>query len=92
MAEHEHLIERRVSALADAILARKQLITSALMPVSQRPLFTKQLSKTEALSFWQEHRFDDIGQQVLANMQPEDVMELDLALSQANESVGNEQP
>mgnify|MGYP001560637583 CR=1 len=85
MSEHEHIIERRVVALADAIRARRQLITNALLPSNQRPLFTKQLSKKDAMAFWQQHRFDDVGKQVSANMKPEDVMELDLALSQANE-------
>ena len=84
MAE-EHLLERRVTALADAIRNRRQLLANALMPASKRPLFTKQLSKPEALAFWQQHRFDDVGKQVLANMQPEDIMELDLALDSASE-------
>ena len=71
--------------LSAAIQARRQLYANALRPPGKRPAFTEQLSKREALAWWQTHRYDDLGKQVLANMQPDSVMELDLALSRVNE-------
>jgi len=81
-----HLFERRADRLAGRLMARRDLLANALVPAGSRPPFTKQLSKPQALAWWGQHRFDDLGRQVLANMGPEDVLELDQALSQANEA------
>ena len=86
----ENMLERRVASLSAAIQARRQLYADALRPKGQRPAFTQQLSRPEALAWWQQHRYDDLGKQVLANMQPDGVMELDLALSKANEPTTEE--
>ena len=68
--------------LSARIKARKTLIQNAITPKGSRPPFTQQLSQANALEWWMKHRYDDLGQQVLSNMQPADVMELDRALSQ----------
>jgi len=82
----EHRLETRAHLLAERITHDRQTIVDALTPDGKRTLFAKQLSKPEALRFWQAHRFDDIGKQVLARMSPSDVMELDQALTQAAEA------
>jgi hypothetical protein len=84
---YQHILEHRAHLLADALLARKKLLVEMLAPKGKRPLFTEQLSKPEALRWWQKHRYDALGKQVLDRMQPGDVMELDQALSQANDTV-----
>ena len=83
MSDTKHVIERRAALLADAIEHRVNILRDALAPPGKRPPFTKQLSKPAALRWWQLHRYDALGAQVISNMQPVDVMELDLALSQA---------
>jgi hypothetical protein len=82
----EHRLETRAHLLAERLSHEKATIVEALRPEGKRTLFSKQLSKPEALKFWQQHRFDEIGAQVLARMSPSDVMELDAALTQANEA------
>ncbi len=74
--------------LSGALTRRVELLKDAIAPSGSRPLFTEQLSRSDALRFWRDHRYDDIGQRVLERMQPEAVMELDQALSQANEAAG----
>jgi hypothetical protein len=79
----QHVMERRAAALADAINHRVELLTEFLRPDGDRPVFTKKLSEAEALSFWQKHRYDEIGAQILAGWTPEQIMSLDVALSRA---------
>lgn len=86
MADTPHILERRASLLAGRLAAQRNIVRDTLAPAGQRKPFTQQLSKREALAFWRQHRYDATGQQVLATMRPEDVLELDLALSQANEA------
>lgn len=81
----EHLLERRARMLADGMLARKNMLTQALLPKGSRPPFTQQLSEKDALSFWQRNRHSALGKKVLERMSTEDILELDLALSKAAE-------
>ena len=86
MSNAEHILERRAHLLAGKLSARRDLLVQALAPKGQRPPFTEQMSKPEAVAWWRAHRYDDLGKQVLDRMGPADVMELDQALSQANEA------
>jgi hypothetical protein len=82
----EHRLETRARLLSERLQHARQTIRDAVAPAGQRPPFTEQLSKPEALRFWQAHRFDEYGQAALARMAPEQVQELDLALARANEA------
>ncbi len=81
----QHILERRASAIATAIQKQRLVVAEALKPDGTRPPFTTQMSEPEALAWWQKNRYSNFGQRVLANMAPMQVMELDQALSQANE-------
>lgn len=85
MPHTDHVLERRAHMLSDRISARITTIRNAIAPEGARPPFTEQLSKPDALSWWQQHFHDDLGQKVKASMSPESVMELTKALSQAGE-------
>ncbi len=82
----EHPLEKRVKALSEAIKSRRELYANALRPPGSRPAFTQQFSQQQALAWWREHRYDDLGQRVVDRMSPQNIMELDQALSQANDS------
>jgi hypothetical protein len=86
MADLEHPLERRAKLLAGKLSARKEMITTALAPKGKRPPFTEQLSKPDALAWWQKHRYDNLGQKVLRQMRANDIFELDAALMQAKEN------
>jgi hypothetical protein len=74
--------------LADELGTRMQELVDAkaeaLRGPGGRPLFTRQMAKSQALAWWRQHRYDDIGKGLVAQMEPQDVLELDQALSQAN--------
>jgi hypothetical protein len=59
-------------------------LKQAVAPPGQRPPFTEQLTKREAVAFWQQHRYDSTGAEVLARMKPADILELDTALAGMN--------
>lgn len=86
MPDIDHPLERRAHLLAGRLSARKEMLVQAVAPPGTRPLFTEQMSKPQALAWWQKHRFDDLGKKVVGQMKPEDILELDQALSQANEA------
>ncbi len=85
MADIDNVLERRANLLAGKLTQRRDLIRQTLAPPGQRPPFTTQLNHREALAFWRQHWSDDLGQQVKAGMAPQDLLELQLALSRANE-------
>ncbi len=82
MPEIPNVLERRASMLAGRISARKEIIRDAFAPPGQRPPFTEQLTRAEALDFWRRHRHDRVGAEVLARMRDQDIVELDAALAQ----------
>ena len=82
----DNVLERRAHMLAGKLTKNKEMLRDALAPPGQRPPFTEQMTKREAIGWWREHRFDKYGQEVTSRMKPVDVMELDRALSQANEA------
>ncbi len=85
----QYTIERRASLLAQSIGKRIGIISQGLAPSGKRPPFTEQLSQKDAMAWWQKHRFDSLGQQVTANMDPQSLMELDQALGQKTEADQN---
>ena len=80
--------------MADAMLARIELLRFMLAPPGERPVFHELKSKPEALRWWRQHRYDELGQQALQTMDRQAVLELDVALSrqieaeQASEAMG----
>ena len=82
----DSVLERRAELLTGRLKARVELVRQAVAPKGQRPPFTTQMSKPEALAWWQAHFHDDLGAKVKANMTPEAQMELTVALSRANEA------
>lgn len=80
----QHVMERRASLLANAIEHRVQVMADFLMPPGQPPVFSKRVSRREALAFWTKHRYDQIGAAVLSRWTPEQVMQLDAELAKAN--------
>jgi hypothetical protein len=82
VAGYEYRVERRARLLGEAMKQRATLFAEFLRPPGERPPFTQLLQEPIALKFWREHRYDDIGARVLANMKPVDIAELDSALTQ----------
>ena len=85
MADVDHLLERRAKLLASKLTARKDLLRQTLAPPGQRPPFTQQLSRPEALAFHRQHRYDPAYADYYKRLGPEGILELDNALAQANE-------
>lgn len=81
MADIEYIMERRARKLADAIRHRIELLVDLMKEPGRRPVFTKKMSEREALAWWRQHRNDELGMKVIANMRPEQTMALDRALS-----------
>ncbi len=78
----EHLLEKRAKKLSLALTRRKEILREAIAPSGERPPFSSQLSKQDALTWWRKHRYDDLGTQVLKRMQPGAILELDKALTE----------
>lgn len=77
----DNRLERRAEVLASAIQRRIGVLAEALVPDGERPPFTQQLTKREALAFWRKHRNDAMGKSVLNGMTLDARLELDQALS-----------
>ena len=86
MPRVEQRVEFRARLLAGAIKRRVGVLQTAVMPPGTRPPFTVQMGKSEALSWWQKHRYDDVGAQVLARYKPEQILALDSELAKHIES------
>ncbi len=86
MKPGQYAVERRVALLAQMIPKRIHVMRQAIAPEGKRPPFSEQLSEKDALDWWRVHRFDNLGQQVTANMDPQSLLELDGALSRQIEA------
>lgn len=85
MAAGEHPLERRANALAEALTRRVDLLATMMRP-NDRPIFHERLSEPKAMEFWQKHRYDDLGQNVMSTWTPDQILALDQRLMQARES------
>lgn len=86
-AEDQHPLERRAQALAQGITSRVNMMASMMRP-DGRPVFHTRLSDAKALDFWRKHRYDELGQSVISTWRPDQILDLDQRLSQANEADG----
>lgn len=82
-----HVMERYAERLAGKLSSHIDMLSDFIAPPGQRLPFTQQLSKRAALDFWKQHRYDEIGKPWLDRMDAQSVMELDNALSRANEAI-----
>jgi hypothetical protein len=73
--------------LAEAFTQRTDLLAAMMRP-DDRQIFHQRLAEPKALEFWRKHRFDDLGQSVMSTWRPDQVVELDQRLAQANEADG----
>lgn len=78
----EHRLERVSHLLAQGIVHRKETIRDALLPDGDRPPWSKQFSRPDALRFWSEHRYDDVGKKYLDRMTVDTILDLDRALAE----------
>ena len=85
MAQTLYPIERVAQKLGQKARARVSFLRDAVRPPGQRPPFTTQLTGAEAVDWWSQHRYDDLGQRVLQNYSQEQVAELDAELNAAAE-------
>ena len=76
MADGTHRLERRSKMLA----GRMQSTSRALGNQLGGHPFTSAMSQPEALAWWAQHRNDQYGAQVLRQMDPTKIAELDAAL------------
>ena len=82
-----HFLEDVAEMIRDRLEQDTDVMAKALTPADGRPLFSKKMSRREALAWWQEHFSDPLGQEAMENLSPQEQMELQLALSQANEEM-----
>lgn len=82
MAQSQHPLERRAQMLAGKIQGRVADLGQAMQAANGRIPFHTKLSQGTALEWWAQHRYDDLGQQVLQNLDPLDVLHLDRALGE----------
>jgi hypothetical protein len=78
-------MERVAHGIAEGAKRQVKVMRDAIAPSGSRLPFTEQLSQPDALNFWRLHRYDATGKHVLDTMNPNDIMELDLALAQRNQ-------
>ena len=83
MPEPRHFLEMVADDLGERLKAEVDAKAEAVTGPNGRPLFTQKMTKSQALVWWQQHRYDALGKQVLDGMAPADVLALDQALSQA---------
>ncbi|MFA6046570.1 MAG: hypothetical protein WC718_16415 [Phycisphaerales bacterium] len=81
MPEPRHFLEQVSDLLAERLKEEVEAKFDALRGPNGRPLF----SEKRDIRWWQVHRYDSIGQKALDMMDTGDVLELDQALSIANE-------
>ena len=84
MGKNDQRLERRAQLLSTRIHERINAVTAALAPPGQRRPFTVEHTRSDALSWWQDNRYSDVGTRVLKGWAVEDIAELDSALSQYN--------
>lgn len=81
----EHPLERRSRLLGERAKHNREILAESFRGSRGRPLFTKRVPEREALVFWREHRFDQIGFQRLALLSPIERLELDNWLTRETE-------
>lgn len=69
--------------LGDAIKKRVHTLATSMTPEGGRPPFTRRMTVAEALRWWLQHRYDQLGMPLVQQMQPQDVAALDAWLAQA---------
>lgn len=84
-------MERRRDALAEGFQKRVELMAAMMRP-DDKPVFHTRLSGNDAYSFWQAHRFDDLGKAVISTWKPDQILALDQKLAQMNQQRGLEVP
>lgn len=87
MAVDEHPMERRTNALADGLTARVDMLAAMMRPDGRQIYHTRQ-AEQKAIEFWQRNRFTDLGQQVMSTWTPDQIMDLDRRLMEANQMGG----
>ncbi len=78
---NQHRLERRATLLAGAIQRQLRIISTVVGPPGERPPFTRQLSAPDAMKWWREHRFDEMGLAMMSKLPVDKQLELDVALS-----------
>lgn len=89
-ASQQHIMERRSHLLAQRLKQRISDTALALQAGSGRIPYRTSLSKGDALDWWAEHRYDDLGKQALQGYSPLDVAKLDSALNQRVQEMQNQ--
>ena len=70
--------------LSSAIKNRTKAITYGITPKGSRPPFTRKYSAAEAMQWWMQHRYDQLGMGLVASMTPMQVAQLDAWLAQVS--------
>lgn len=86
MAYRESTPERRARLLGSRIKGQVDSAIHQMKSHSDRPPFHDQQTPREALAFWTKHRYDAVGQKVLAALTPLQVAQLDAWLTAATQT------
>lgn len=88
----ERRLERRSHLIADGLKARISTIAQTLTPKGEAAPYMERQSREKALAWWSKHYTDELGQQVLAQMKPAEILALNTEISRyAAEQQGEEQ-
>lgn len=79
----QHPLEQRAALLGAAVKQRVHALSNGITPKGTRPPFTRRYSTAEALRWWMEHRYDQLGLNLITRMTPIQVARLDAWLAQA---------
>lgn len=90
MPDDQHPLEQRTTALAEGLKDRVHMLAQMMRP-DGRQIFHQRLDEQRAIEFWQKHRFDDLGKQVMSTWTPDQVLQLDTRLMQVQQSEGGNQ-
>ncbi len=82
MSDAQHIIDRRIELLAEAITREVNVIASFYAPPGGQQAMHEQVTSDQAYEFWSKHRYDEIGKQAISQMQPADVASIDRFLAE----------
>ena len=85
---HGHRLESRATLLAGRMRLASQGLRHAVAAEGARVPFTERLPHSEAVAWWRLHRYDEFGQRAAQLLTPDQMLDLDLALSQPAEPTG----
>lgn len=81
MGQGQHRLEKRSSLLAARVKEQVAATRDAVAAPGERPPFTTEMTRAQALEFWSRERHTPLGTSILRGWGPDKIAELDAALA-----------